>query len=265
VPTFLLPRRTRPQVEALVAFLGDASALARDSAVAPEERLARIAAWDAILAGEGAASADVARVAALRDALAAAGLSVEPLRQMLQGAAKIVRTTRMRRWSELLSYCRFAAAPAGRHVLALHGEDKRLVPAAEALAVAIRLTAIASHCGADYAAGGRIYLPADWMRDAGCAESDLAGARASPALRAVLARLDERVRHLMAEARPGVASIRDPKLRRFAEAVAALAEAHARAIARRDPLRGTVRLSAPRRWHCIALGVVRATRRRVTR
>jgi phytoene/squalene synthetase len=262
-PTFLLPRRTRPQVEALVTFVATASAVARDPAVAAEQRLARLTAWDAVLAGERPAGDD--DVYGTLGVLAAAETPSEPLRLLLQGAAKDVRTTRMRRWSELLSYCRFAAAPAGRFLVELHGEDRSLVPAAEALAVAIRLTAVASDCGTDYASGGRIYLPADWMREAGCGEADLAASRASPALRTVLARLDDRVRHLMGEARPGLAAIADPGLRRFAVSVAALAELQARAIARRDPLRRLVRPSIAGYWLCVGRAVAGDVLRRRTR
>jgi phytoene/squalene synthetase len=262
-PTFLLPRRTRPQVEAMLAFLAAASAVARDPAVAAEQRLARLTAWDAVLAGERPVGND--DVYGTLGVLAAAETSSEPLRLLLQGAAKDVRTTRMRRWSELLSYCRFAAAPAGRFLVELHGEDRGLVPAAEALTVAIRLIAVARDCGADYASSARIYLPADWMREAGCTEADLAASRASPALRTVLARLDERVRHLMGEARPSLAAIADPGLRRFAVSVAALAELQARAIARHDPLRRPVRPSIAGYWLCVGRAVAGDVLRRRTR
>jgi phytoene/squalene synthetase len=262
-PTFLLPRRTRPRVEALLTFFAAASAVARNPAVEAERRLARLASWDAVLAGKAPPDDDDA--SGLLRELAAAGTSSEPLRLLLQGAAKDVRTMRMRRWSELLSYCRFAAAPAGRYLVDLHGEHRTLVSAVEALAVAIRLTAVASDCGADYASGGRIYLPADWMREAGCADSDLAESCASPALRTVLARLDDRVRHLLGEARPGLAAIANPGFRRFATSVAALAELQSRNILRHDPLRRPVKPSALAYWSCVAQALARDAIGRRTR
>ena len=216
----LLPARTRPQVEALFAFL----LLGHD--------------------GEPPDSLDAATTARIREAL-----------------AKDARTPRVRRWSELLAWCRFTAGPVAARVLALLEEDPRLTAAAEALGTAALLLRVVRDCREDFVARGRIYLPADWLREAGCAEADLGVERASPALRAVLSRVLERADRLLAEARPGIAAIRDRRLRRWGETALALAEAWSRTLARHDPLPRPVALGSLRRRRALVVGWWRARRR----
>ena len=260
-PSFLLPAETRPHVAALFTFMRDTAALARDRTLPDNERLARLAAYDSVLVGSALGEPLTEPAMALRESLAATGIAAHHARQILQAREKEVRTTRMRRWSELLAYCRFAAAPAGRHVLALHGEDAALAPAAEALGTAARLLDVVRDCRADFVERGRIYLPADWMREAGCGDAEFARDRASPELRAVLDRVIERADRLIDEARPGMAQIRDARLRRWAATALATCATLACAARREDPLAGPIGLSRIQRLLCLARSFRRSARR----
>jgi hydroxysqualene synthase len=187
------------------------------------------------------------------------GIDAATAARIVEAFAKPERTPRFRRWSELLAWCRFAATPAARHVLALHGEEASFVAAAEALGTAIMLLRVVRFCRADYAAG-RVFLPADWMREAGCAEESLAARRASPELRTVLDRVLGRAERMIGEARPGLLLVREPGLRRWSAVAVALAAAWARVLRRRDPLRRDATLSRARRLFCLGAGMLRAAR-----
>jgi phytoene/squalene synthetase len=187
------------------------------------------------------------------------GIDAATAARIVEAFRKTERTPRIRRWSELLAWCRFAASPVARHMLALHGEDARLVPAAESFGTAIMLLRVVRNCRADYVAG-RVLLPADWLREAGCAEDALGAKRTSPELRAVLDRVIARAERLIAEAGPTLMRINDRDFRRWSAVALALAASWTRALARRDPLRRDIDLSRPRRIVCLVAGIVRAAR-----
>ncbi len=187
------------------------------------------------------------------------GIDAATAGRIVEAFEKPKRTPRFRRWSELLAWCRFAAGPAARHVLAVHGEGAGFVPAAEALATAAMLLRVVRHCRTDYEAG-RVFLPADWLREAKCDEAALGAKRASPELRAVLDRVIERAERMISEARPALMAVREPGLKRWAAVALALAGAWARVLRRSDPLRRTPAPSKARRLICLATGTLRAAR-----
>ncbi len=191
--------------------------------------------------------------------VAVPGMDPATAARIIEAFDKPNRTPRFRRWSELLAWCRFAAAPAARQVLAVHGEQAGFVPAAEAFGTAVMLLRVVRCCRSDLAAG-RVLLPADWLREAGVTDEMLAARRASPELRAVLDRTIERAERMIAEARPGLLAVREPGLRRWVAVALALSLGWARTLRRRDPMRRQVGLSKAARLACLARGVVRAVR-----
>ncbi|HEU4429677.1 MAG TPA: squalene synthase HpnC [Myxococcota bacterium] len=114
---------------------------------------------------------------------------------------------RIASWSELLGYCALSANPIGELVLHLVGQaDAARIERSDAVCSALQ---VIEHCQdvAEDFASGRVYLPADDLAAAGCADDQLARAPATPALRCVVALQIERARALLAEARPLVASL----------------------------------------------------------
>ena len=49
------------------------------------------------------------------------------------------RKDRYANWSELMDYCALSAAPVGRFVLDVHGEDPSIWPASDALCSALQI------------------------------------------------------------------------------------------------------------------------------
>src|SRR4029453_14668365 len=109
-------------------------------------------------------------------------------------------------------YCRYSANPVGRFVLDVHGEDRMLWPANDALCTALQVINHLQDCGKDYAQLDRVYLPQDMLAAAGARTAELGEGRASPALLLVIAACAERTQHLLAEAAPFARRVRDRRL-----------------------------------------------------
>lgn len=262
VASRLIPAEHRPTILAFYAFARAADDIADRPGVEAAEGQRALADLDAILAGDPApanAAPPQARAAAtdLRDRLTARGVSVQHARHLLQAFQRDLRKNRTDSWSDLLAYCRYSAAPVGRFLLDLHGEDRSVWGPADALCAALQILNHLQDCQADYRRLDRVYIPANWLRDAGLTADALAAPRSDPALRGVFDLTLEGVDRLLAAAAPLPAAIRHRRLRLEAAVILSLAQALRRALARRDPLAARVRLSPPARLWAGLIGLAR--------
>jgi squalene synthase HpnC len=234
---FPVARLVRPAYRApIMAFYRFARA-ADDVADAPDAepaaKLALLEAMRATVAGES--DADPA-ARALREAMAVRGLDRSHAIDLLEAFRRDVTKTRYADWEELLDYCRFSAMPVGRFVLAVHGEDRALWPASDALCAALQIINHLQDCAKDYRALDRVYLPADRLAAAGATVADLAAPRASPALRGVIVALAEQTEGLLATAAPFARGIADLRLACEVAVIQRLGVSLAGRLRRRDPL-----------------------------
>lgn len=243
VASRLIKPELRQHIRAFYAFVRTADDVADAADLDPATKLARLDALERALLADPMEDGGPAVARALRRSLSETGLGAEHARHMLQAFRKDAATPRTRSWSDLLTYCRYSAAPVGRYLLALHGEGQAAIPAADALCAALQILNHLQDCGPDYRRLDRVYLPADWLRQAGAGAEMLGAPRAAPPLRAVMDRTLEGVARLIATARPLPGLIADRGLRREAAVILAIARALARRLARRDPLQSRVRLS----------------------
>ena len=73
---------------------------------------------------------------ALRQVQDAQGLSARHALDLLEAFRRDVTKLRYADWDELMDYCRYSAAPVGRFVLDVHGEDPACWPMNDALCTA---------------------------------------------------------------------------------------------------------------------------------
>lgn len=170
--------------------------------------------------------------------------------------------TRYADWDELMDYCRYSAAPVGRFLLDLHGEERATWPAGDALCAALQVINHLQDCGEDFRVLDRIYLPLDLMAEAGARIADLGAAVANPALRQVLDRCLDRCADLLAIARDLPGGIRDFRLRAEAATILVIAEKLVAKLRRRDPLAGRVRLRKSEALIALGRGLILALRAR---
>lgn len=203
----LLDEAARDDLSVLLRFVAAARTVADHPALAPERKERALAALAAPLGGPPLPAGDDAFAAtwaapaqALAALLAARGIDARGAWQVLQAAGQDLRKTRYRDWSDLLTWCRFAAAPVGHTALALlggDGGDKR----AQSLAIAAQLAVIVAQAGGHYRWLGRVYLPERWFAEAQGDIADLGFQRPSPALSTVTARALEQAAVLADEAK----------------------------------------------------------------
>ncbi len=238
VGSWLVAAPLRPVVHAYYRFARIADDIADSSDLAPDDKIGRLDALDAELMGgpgDGPASQ-------IRDLLAERNVPIDHCRDLLVAFKRDSATPRTRDWADLMTYCRYSAAPVGRFLLDLHGESRETWPANDALCAALQVLNHLQDCGDDYRVLDRVYLPGDLLAAHGAAIEDLAAGSSSPALARVLADTVELTRPLVRQARDLPGRIADGGLRRETAVIVAIAERLLAKLAGRDPLAERIEL-----------------------
>lgn len=268
VASRLIPARFRHTILAFYRFVRMADDISDAPDLAPETKTAWLEALDAALDRGRANEADIAPPPGLdaavidgayrtREIFDAAGLTPIHARHLLQAFRQDATKLRYRDWNELLSYCRYSAAPVGRMLLDVHGEDNSGWPASEALCASLQILNHLQDCKPDYMELDRVYLPEPWFRDEGITVEALAAPQASPEMRRVLDRTLEGVHRLNVQARPLIGHIRHISLRLEAAIIVTIAELLEAKLRRCDPIARRVELSWSERLWAGIKGVVR--------
>lgn len=244
--SFLLPQPLRPHVAAFYRFARQAD----DIADAPGGGAVAIALLDrleSVLDGV-ADDTDFALAATeFRKSLLATGLTPAPAKALLSAFRQDARGWNCEDWDDLLAYCQLSAAPVGRYLLALHGENETAWGAADSLCAAVQILNHVQDCRADWLFLGRCYMPDTWLRAEGIQRQDLDDAVCSPGLRRVIDRMLDGTRRLLDQAAPLPRQLRNRRLRAEAAVIHALAERLLLRLRRNDPLRARVGLG-PMEW-----------------
>ncbi|RBP11311.1 phytoene synthase [Roseiarcus fermentans] len=199
----LLPADVRQRAFALYAFCRlsddavDLSGGSKDAVVRLRERLARAAQGRPLPFAADRAMADLFRRTRMPTALPEA---------LLEGLAWDAEGRTYETLDELFDYAARVAGAVGVMMTVLMGvRSTEALARANDLGVAMQLTNIARDVGED-ARMGRIYLPRQWLREAGVdAAAWLADPRPDPRVLALTARLLDEARGLYDRARSGVA------------------------------------------------------------
>jgi 15-cis-phytoene synthase len=125
---------------------------------------------------------------ALHDAAARFPIPLPAFEELIDGCAADVTGASYDHYDDLVAYCRNVAGSVGRLSLGVFGcEDAQAEQLADSLGVALQLTNILRDLGEDRLAG-RVYLPAEDLREFGCSlDVDASGRFVDPPER--LARL----------------------------------------------------------------------------
>ena len=233
VASYLVAARHRPLILGFYAVARLADDVADHATAQADEKLARLDEIESSLLGK---DDRVVQSVALRIALADRGLEPTHALDLLVAFRRDVTQLRYRDWADLMDYCRYSAAPVGRFVLDVHGEDHATWPANDALCAALQVINHLQDCAKDYRDLNRVYLPQDALEAAGATVEMLAADRASPALLDTLSELVEMTFGLLETARPFARQIRDLRLALEVGAIHRLAESLTERLRRRDPL-----------------------------
>jgi len=178
-----LPRERREALEAVYAYCRLVDDVVDEDAPAAK-KLEGIARWrlelDAVY-GERESSHPV--TARLRAAVQRFAIRREDMEAIIDGCAMDIEKTRYESWEELRLYCYRVASAVGLMCVEIFGYTPSQVDAvrryAVDLGIALQLTNILRDVAED-AQRGRIYLPADELREFGVSEDELRSGTRSP-------------------------------------------------------------------------------------
>ncbi len=239
VASWLLRAERRGPILAFYRFVRAADDVADHPTIPPERKLALLDGLDAALCGRGAPDPEAEP---LRLALSKGGLDPKHPLDLLNAFRLDVKKNRYGDWAELMDYCALSAAPVGRFVLDVHGEDPTIWPASDALCAALQVINHLQDCAQDYRRLDRVYLPQDILAAHGASVDMLGAPTAPPPLRGALAELARRTSELAARGAALVPRIKDMRLAAEIAAIQALARRLARDLESRDPLSQRVHL-----------------------
>jgi hydroxysqualene synthase len=241
VGSWLIRRDLRPHVHVFYRFARNADDIADSPTLAANEKVRRLDRMAAVL--DGAPADDSPAAAAMRESLAATGVTAQHCHDVLHAFRQDAVKPRYDDWDDLMEYCRYSAAPVGRQLLDLHGENRATWPASDALCAALQVLNHLQDCADDYRNLDRVYLPLSDLAAAGVGVEVLIAPAAGAPLRKVLVGLLDRTDNLIMTARGLPSGVAARGLRWESAVIVALAGRLARRLRRGDPLAGRVKLT----------------------
>ncbi|GAB4353238.1 MAG: squalene synthase HpnC [Kiloniellaceae bacterium] len=242
VGSWLLPAALRPHVATYYAFARAIDDIADNPALAADDKIARLSAFEAALLDPAADRPGVEKASRLRASLAATGVPAARGTDLIAAFKQDAVQRRYADWGELIGYCRLSANPVGRYLLDLHGEDPAGYGASDALCTVLQILNHLQDCQDDYHNLDRVYLPGDWLAAEGLDVTVLDGSASPAGFRRVLDRCLDGVERLLAEAETLPGRLRSTRLAMESAVIVELAKRLTLLLRQGDPLAGRVAL-----------------------
>jgi squalene synthase HpnC len=258
VGSWLLPAPLRPHVGVFYAFARAIDDIADDPRLTPEEKVARLEGFERAVLGQGVANPVFAKGHAMCRTLQRTGMTPRHCLDLIDAFKQDATKQRYASWEELIDYCMRSAAPVGRFLLDLHGGSRHGYGPADALCNALQVINHLQDCQEDFRVLDRVYMPTDWMTEAGMAVEDLDRTVTSPSSRQVLDRALDGVAALLDEAAALPAGLRSRRLAMEAGAILDIAQTLTVRLRREDPLAGRIALTRPHYVLCCVRGAASA-------
>jgi squalene synthase HpnC len=258
VGSLLLPQALRPHVALFYDFARAIDDIADNPKLAPAEKIARLDGFAAAILGRDSGDPAYRKAHLLRASLIETGITPQHCIDLIAAFKRDATVLRYASWEELIDgYCMLSAAPVGRYLLDLHGEDRSGYGASDALCNALQVINHLQDCKDDFLTLNRVYLPQDWLAAEGQLVSALEAPSTSPGLRRVLDRCIDGTEALLVEARKLPGRLRSRRLAYESGVIVALAERLATMLRRRDPVAERVELAKPAFLLVAARGLLR--------
>lgn len=259
VGSWLLPARLRPHIAVFYRFARAIDDIADNAGLDADEKVRRLDGFEKALLNRDAADRAYLTANRMRDSLAATGVVADHCVDLIAAFKQDATKLRYKDWDDLMGYCVLSAAPVGRYLLDLHGGSRDGYASSDVLCMGLQVINHLQDCKDDYLKLDRVYLPMDWMAEAGVEVTALAADRASPALRRVLDRTLDATEALLKDAKPLPGDLASRRLAMESAAILAIAERLCGLLRRRDPLGPRrVQLSKGRFLACCVKGAVGA-------
>ena len=123
VGSWLLPAPLRPHVAVFYAVARTTDDIADNPDLAPEDKLARLDGFERAVRGDSVDDPDFVKSYRLRQSLTDCGVTDRHVCDLIAAFKQDATKRRYDDWNDLVGYCNLSAAPVGRYLLDLHGED----------------------------------------------------------------------------------------------------------------------------------------------
>ncbi len=203
----LLPVRSRQYLMALYVFARSVDDIGDLAPVADRSGLLAEAEADvrALYAGE---APQIAAVRGLVPVVRDCDVPMQPFLDLVEANRMDQVVSRYQTFDELLGYCSLSANPVGRivlHIFGVFSSDRAEL--SDHVCTGLQLAEHWQDVAEDLAAG-RVYLPAEDLRQHGCTEADLAARSASPPVRRLIAFEVARARAVLDAGAPLIGNLR---------------------------------------------------------
>ena len=243
VGSWLLPARLRPHVAVFYAVARTTDDIADNPDLAPKDKLARLDGFEQAVRGDIMDDPAYVKSYRLRRSLIECGVTDQHILDLIAAFRQDAIKPRYDDWNDLIGYCNLSAAPVGRYLLDLHGEDPAGYAASDPLCNALQVLNHLQDLKDDYLELDRVYLPGDWMKQNGVTVPDLAGDAAGDGLRVVIDKALDGVDDMMARARTLPGRLNSRRLAMESAVIIRLADRLTALLRRGDPISGRVALT----------------------
>lgn len=254
VGSVLIAKPLRRHVADFYAFARACDDIADNPDLTPVEKVERLDGFESALMGN--ATPGFEKAERLAESLAQTSVTPRHALGLLAAFKQDAIKARYKNWPDLIAYCRLSAAPVGRFMIDLHGGSRRGYGASDALCIALQLINHLQDCGEDYRTLDRVYLPQDWLAEAGADIEGLAGKSASGALRQVFDWTLLGVNQLLADAESLPGGLYSSRLALESAVIIRIAQALSRRLGKGDPLANRIELSKSELALCSLQGIM---------
>ena len=248
----LFPPRLRRLVEVYYGFAREADDIADAPNLTNEKKLAKLAEMADGLYGKSTQNKSAAR---LREVFLNEGFDLALAGDLLKAFEQDAKGFEYQTWGQLIAYCRNSAAPVGRFLLAMYGENPSTYLPAEALCAALQIVNHVQDMHYDALRLKRCYMPQEVLLAHGARRDDVAAAKMSEGLRRAADDVLSRCEGLLKDAGQLPKIMKSKVLRIEVFVIIYLTKRLIYKLKKYDCLQHEVKLSAADRIAALAVGV----------
>ena len=244
VGSILIPKALRPHVMCYYNFAREIDDVADNPDASPEEKITDLESFaDALENGsDDPALISAARLhASMQETNVPFAHGLDLISAFKQDAVQ----SRYENWDSLIDYCQRSAAPVGRYLLDLHGENNALYPASDALCHALQVINHLQDVADDRREMDRVYVPTDWLAAEGLNVTALDASATSAALRRVFNKMLDGTTELLTHSAKLAPAMTNRHLRAETRVIQKIAETLMKRLYSEDPIATRVQLSKP--------------------
>lgn len=256
VGSWLLPAHLRPHIATYYRFARAADDIVDNEHLSPDEKVARLEAFEDAVRGRGTADPAAETARRMRDSMSETGTDIRRATDLLRAFKQDATKLRYRDWDDLVDYCTYSAAPVGQYLLDLHGGSTDGYGPSDALCIALQVINHLQDCQDDYRTLDRVYLPGDMLESTGACIEDLEKTSSTPALRQVFDQMLDRTDDLLKTAGRLPGGLRSKRLAMESATIINIAHALVARLRANDPLATRIVLTKPAYIWCGVRGVL---------